>query len=552
MMKTLSSDFEDIVLSICEGVGSPRAVSVAILARHGEWDQLVSLRVDPEHYTDPDCLLGDNMVTDLLRKCEDLPTTFDREAVSRELFIYCEKKCFSSNRRLERLLFPNEHVHSAADARAYRTFDRAREIVASILGPFPYRLLEGRFGPGATYADKGGRSTIPDKMSSEPTLTSSAWTSLSSWASTAWARACAVEERSPKVVRGNRFSSVPKDCTKNRGIAVEPSINVFYQLSLGRLIRDRLRRFGVNLNDGQDTHRRLACVASTEGHLATLDLSNASDTICKNLVEFLLPHSWYSVLCDLRSPFTEFQKGQFWFLEKFSSMGNGFTFELETLIFQSLVLAACELEEVDPFVSCYGDDLIFPSSCSKTVIAFLELSGFEVNRRKSFTSGHFRESCGGDFFKGLTVRGHFLKKLPSTPSELISLSNGIRRSSDRLFRRFYRPWRKVLDCIPVEIRKCRGPSVLGDILIHDEEGRWNCVQKNSIRYFRVWRPCRYRKVAWGRFHPEVVLACAVYGLSSGDPFGISSRSSPRVPWQSLGVSPRDGVLGYKLGWVPYS
>lgn len=545
MMKTLPLDLRDIILAMCEGIGSPRALTVSLMVRHGEWDSLASLRTDPSHYSDSDSLLGDNLVTELLRKCEDLPTTFDRKAASEDLFVKCELQCYRSNRRLERLLFPSDYVMTAADARARSTFERARKIVSEVLGPFPFRSLNGKFGPGATFADKGGRSTIPDKMSSEPTFTPSAWTSLNDWGSTAWARACAVDGRSPKTVEGNRFSTVPKDCVKNRGIAVEPSINVFYQLAIGRLIRQRLRRCGLDLNEGQDIHRRLAREASSEGHLATLDLSNASDTICKNLVEFLLPPSWFRVLDDLRSKKTFFKGNKHPFvLEKFSSMGNGFTFELETLIFYSLTAACCELSLEDPFVSCYGDDLIYPSSCSADVIAFLKLSGFEVNERKSFSSGYFRESCGGDFFNGDSVRGHYLKAYPSRPSDFMSLANGIRRSSGRLFSKVYRAWRKCLDRIPVEIRCCRGPEVLGDIVIHDEETRWNFRQRNSIRYFRVWRPARFRKIPWLRFKPDVVLASALYGVNSGGP--------SRIPWSSCGVSPRDAVLGHKLGWVPYS
>nr|QDH89151.1 MAG: RNA-dependent RNA polymerase [Leviviridae sp.] len=353
MIETLSRDLHDIVSALCSDVASPRSLSVEILMRYGEWDQLANLRIDPLHYSDPSSLWGDTLVTEILRKMSDLPTTFDRKAVSEEAFLSCEMQCFSSNRRLERLLFPGDHIFSAGDLMARSIFERARNLVGTVLGPFPTTLLDGKFGPGATFGDKGGRSTIPDKMSSEPTLTPSAWTSLSSWRSTAWARACAEDGRLPQVVEGNRFTTVPKDCTKDRGIAVEPSINVFYQLSVGKLIRSRLRRLGIHLDEGQDIHRRLACEASDDGHLATLDLSNASDTICKNLVEFLLPPSWFSVLNDLRSPKTFF-KGKYHFLEKFSSMGNGFTFELETVIFHCLTVACCELRVSDPFVSCWG------------------------------------------------------------------------------------------------------------------------------------------------------------------------------------------------------
>nr|QDH89070.1 MAG: RNA-dependent RNA polymerase [Leviviridae sp.] len=553
MTNPLSADFVDILLTLCEEVATPRSCTVAILVRNGEWDQLALLRVDPNNYLNASSLWRDTIVTELLRKCEDLPTSFDRKGKANELFLASEERCYRSNRRLERLLFPGDYVHTAADVVARSVFERAKKKVLSVLGPFPYHrgLLEGKFGPGATYGDKGGQSTVPDKMSTEPTLTPSAWTSLSSWGSTAWARACAVDGRQPRVVSGNRFSTVPKDCVKFRGIAVEPSINVFYQLTIGKLIRSRLRRLGNNLDVGQDIHRRLACEASTEGHLATLDLSNASDTICKNLVEFLLPPCWYSVLNDLRSPCTLFE-GRNVLLEKFSSMGNGFTFELETLIFHCLAAACCELTMDDPFVSVFGDDIIVPTECSKDVIAFLELCGFEINSKKSFTAGFFRESCGGDFFDGVPVRGHYLKELPSTPAQLIAFANGLRRSAGDRFSWVYRAWRRILDRIPVLIRNCRGPSGLGDLVIHDDECRWNFQRRSSIRYIRVWRPIPPKKVRWEHFKPGVILASALYGLGSGDSFRVTQKGVLRLPPRLLGVTPRGGSLSYKLGWVPFS
>ncbi|UUW21162.1 MAG: RNA replicase beta chain [Sanya fiers-like virus 1] len=552
-MEPISSDFEDIVLTLCEDVASPRALTVALLLRSREWDQLVSLRVDPKHYLRANDFWRDNLVTSLLVKCDGLPTSFDRKKKAIDQFYACEEMCFRSNRRLERLLFPGgASAPSASDVLAIEVFSTAKRIISECLGPFPFSDLSGKFGPGSTYGDRGGLTTIPDKMSSRPTLTPSAWTSLSDWRSTAWARACALDGRQPEVVRGNRFLTVPKDATKFRGIAVEPSINVFYQLSIGKLIRARLRRLGIHLDVGQDIHGRLAHEASSQGHLCTLDLSNASDTICRNLVEFLLPPSWFEVLSDLRSP-TTLIDGRTVILEKFSSMGNGFTFELETLIFYALTKAVyCHLGDHEALVSVFGDDIISPSKGSDAVIAFLALAGFKVNESKSFTDGLFRESCGEDFFSGTRVRAHYVRSIPEAPEHFITLANGLRRSAGDRFPWLYRTWRRVLDRIPVQIRCCRGPSDLGDIVIHDDEIRWNKRRRSSIRYVRVYRPVSGRKVHWSHFKPHVILAAATYGVSSGDSFRIHPNGTHRLPQNRLGVTPRDSVTGHKLGWVAFS
>lgn len=523
------------VLRSFEDLATPTSLKAAMLFNAGEWDQLAEMRVEPRHYRDSESYWRDACATSLLRKLVELPTSFDRKAVAEAGFLESEKKCLRTNLRLLPYLspgLPDTNVGVTAFLR------RARKIARRILGDSPPDL-EGRFGPGATYGDRGNMTTLPHKMSSEPTITSSVSLFQHPWWSTLWARACKSEGREPVIVRGNRFTTVPKDCTKDRGIAVEPSINVFYQLGAGRAIRHALRRFGIDLTNGQDTHKRVACEASIRGHLATLDLSNASDTVCINLVKLILPTMWYETLDDLRSKRTEF-RDKWHLLEKFSSMGNGFTFELETLIFLCLALACDPTgQKLVPGdnVFVYGDDIIVPTECSQAVVAALEFFGFSLNKTKSFVSGPFRESCGGDFFDGVDVRPYFLKESPCEPQQLIAFANGIRRltTSGPLARRslLRRSWFIVLDDIPTRIRDCRGPEGLGDLVIHDEESRWRTRQRGSTRYFGVYRPARHRTVAWQRFAPEVTLASAVYG----------------VPWNNGKIIPRDSVSGYKVGWV---
>lgn len=539
MKKTafLPRSVERAVLQLFEDLASPVSLKMKILYESGEWDQLASQQVLPEHYLDAESYWRDATAVSVLRKLEELPTSFDRKAVAEESFRISESACFRTNLRLLPYLSPGQ---PETDAGVCRFFSDARKIAKSILGPCPDDV-DGRFGPGATYGDRGRLTTIPDKMSSEPTLTLDAWPFYFQWRGTAWHRAVRSSSRGLVFSSGNRFTTVPKDCTKHRGIAVEPSINLFYQLGYGRVIRGRLKRVGINLTDGQDIHRRVACEASIKGHLVTLDLSNASDTISSNLVKLLLPTRWFSVLNDLRSKKTDF-KGHWHLLEKFSSMGNGFTFELETLIFLCLILA------LDPTgqklvpgenVFVFGDDIIVPSEYSKAVVAALSFSGLTVNQRKSFFDGPFRESCGGDFFNGVDVRPYFLRESPNEPQQLISMANGLRRlTKDSKFRSpiIRRSWFCILDALPTNIRALRGPCDLGDLCVHDDESRWSFRWRSSIRYIKVYRPARFRKVSWRNFKPDVILASAVYGVPEGNG----------------GVIPRDAVMGYKIGWVAYS
>jgi len=528
---------EKAILSFWEDLDTPMSLKCFLLFKNREWDQLALCAADPRQYLSSERYWLDASASCLLRKLSSLPTTFDRRKAAVENFWKAEGRCYRSNERFSPLLYGG-NLADDGGGRLAEYFSRVRKKIASILGPVP-NILDGRFGPGSTFVDRGRLTTIPDKLSSVPAFTPGAWVFLQQWSKTLWASAQRASGQVPQSVRGNRFLTVPKDCRKDRGICVEPSLNVFYQLGFGRVIRDRLKRWGLDLNKGQDKHRLSAMAASTEGSSCTLDLSNASDTICYNLVKLLLPPSWFHQLDSLRSEFTLID-GKWTKLEKFSSMGNGFTFELETLIFSSLI--SCLNEDWVPgrdFL-VFGDDIIVPSPWSRAVISCLEYSGFEINEEKSFVDSEFRESCGGDFFKGVDVRPFYLKDSPDEPQQLISFANGLRRSAGSWPGRsyaIYRARREVLAGLPLAIRRCRGPSDLGDVVVHDDPEWWQTRRRHGIRYVRCYRPAMFRKVSWSNFRPDVVLAARIY---------ISDSSVDG------GLTPRNGVTGYKIGWVPYS
>jgi len=116
--------------------------------------------------------------------------------------------------------------------------------------------------------------------------------------------------------------------------------------------------------------------------------------------------------------------------EMFSSMGNGFTFELESLIFYALAKATCEAEGLSVFeqtrsITVFGDDIIIPQICYSSFCSNLKLFGFEPNLEKSFSEGFFFESCGADYYRSVDVRPFFLRRITKTVKDVFFLLNSI-------------------------------------------------------------------------------------------------------------------------------
>ena len=77
----------------------------------------------------------------------------------------------------------------------------------------------------------------------------------------------------------------------------------------------------------------------------------------------LLPEAWFDLLNDCRSQAVSY-KGEWIELNMFSSMGNAFTFELESLIFWAIANAVCYCSGSRGHISVYGDDIIVPSGAA--------------------------------------------------------------------------------------------------------------------------------------------------------------------------------------------
>ncbi len=314
---------------------------------------------------------------------------------------------------------------------------RARRNISRVLGEFPgwESVLKGMdFGPGATTRLSRRHAGKSNKWAGRPHAT----TFLQSPLECIFDAYPLILKRlggsACEIVRGNKLDWVPKNYKTDRTIAIEPDWNMFVQKGLGAEIRRKLKRVGQDLDD-QSVNRFLAAIGSIDGSLATLDLSMASDTVAYRLVETLIRPDWFEALQQCRSPIGFYVDDGIEtavIYEKFSSMGNGYTFELESLIFWGILRAISELtEETDHRLFVYGDDLVVPRTIAGYAMHYLQQCGFVVNPSKSFATGPFRESCGGHYFEGTDVTPFYIREAVDTLDRLFLLHNNVYRWFNR-------------------------------------------------------------------------------------------------------------------------
>jgi hypothetical protein len=507
---------------------------VSLLLQHGEYECLANLTCNPLHYQDHQHFADDYLATNLMKKSPNLPLAIDKHDVALKAFWSSEEVCRETNERL--FAIPRGGLPPKVE--------QARTLIHNILGPLTIddlRYVEDhfRFGPGATTSVTGVGSVTSDKYDAEMHLTSELYPFYKAILGQAW-----WDHTRPTIVEGNKFTSVPKTALTNRGICVEPHLNIFVQLGIGALLRKRLRRLGVDLTD-QTRNQEFARRAYRDG-LATIDLSKASDSVAYATVICLLPPDWVQLLEIARSPAT-FIAGEYVTLEKFSSMGNGYTFELESLIFAALA-HVCNPGQSDD-IAVYGDDIIVPAQGASCLIEALESLGFKVNESKSFLAGNFFESCGRDFFQGIPVRPFFLKKEDGTHSIPYALQfcNALRlylfkNSSEMGCDERFRPvWLWAKGLIPKPWSTCTVPPKFGDqgLIVSRLEIRGARKPRKHNTSGLEGIEVRHVKCTTRDLRKET-LGRHLYALSQAGHLAIATN----------GFEPRRGLYGrFVLGWA---
>lgn len=412
----------------------------------------------------------------LVQQLGETPTV-DLAAAARDSFFLQEELNRETNRRIfeDTESFNARVVHSAGIL--------IRQIIGSC--PFDQLIDESGFGPGSMVGCSGERQSYARKFSESITYTaeSSSLIRVLLEGIPAW------QANDTRLVRGGEFFTVPKDSRTDRGCEKQPIGNLFLQKGAGSIMRKRMRRYGIDLSD-QTINQRRAYQASLTNEDMTWDGRNASNSLTYWLIRECLwaVPDWLWLLDSIRTHRVLID-GRYHELEMFSAMGNGFTFELESLVFYSLAKATADLLGLPGVVTVYGDDLIFPVTWREAIMDVFAHFGIQTNIDKSFHDGPFRESCGGDYYLGHTVTPLYLKREYSSLGSLIRLCNQIREVAtkwgDGLYADsvLYGPWKFLADYISSH-GGAYGPCNV-DGVIHHDESQDGYITRNG--YLRIKR-----------------------------------------------------------------
>lgn len=253
-----------------------------------------------------------------------------------------------------------------------------------------------------------------------------------------------------EITEGSSFFHAPKTAEITRPAGTEPILEMLFQLGLGSVYSAALKKHvRIDLTLQQDINKALARKGSIDQSLCTLDLKGASDMLSCPLINGTFPPSAVHYMNLFRSDYTiESDVGMKIKLNMMSTMGNGFTFPMQTLFFVALIKAVYDLlgiKMIPSFAelssdgeviikrlgnySVFGDDIIVVKEAVHLVEHMLARFGSIVNDDKSYREGPFRESCGGDYYYGSQVRGLYIKDLKTIASRNVAINTTVEWSA---------------------------------------------------------------------------------------------------------------------------
>lgn len=516
ILNTLKECIMDDLLRL----GTCRALSLAISFRSNLYKSVdeTLLELNPNIYMFADDLARDLQAIAYFKKSTYLETERNLDHELFENFLKIEDINRTHNHR----------IASRKDFRANGLIYDAARILTRVLGDVPdLHDFSPIIGTGASYGLTSDVATPAHKLESQPDVTCEAFTLASDFLDEIPELFLHTDRLT--LVKGNKAASVPNTYKKKRFISKEPILNMMLQRNIGLAIKRRLRRVGIDIDTQQDFHKFL--VKEYWEDVCTIDLSNASDSICYQLVKemFIFSPGWFDLLNKTRSAYTLYN-GVWYKLEKFCSQGNGFTFELETLLFYCIATAAIQRAGLkQDFVTLFGDDTICFKECGEVVKDAYTLCGFTVNTEKTFIEGNFKESCGVDTFRGIDVRPTYIKEFSTNVFGYFELHNrmfdaSVRSTSIEVATRYPSNAVKRVRSVILDNHKLGGPRELGDSVLHGFT--WNLRFKEGLCRIKALTADYSTSDYYIPSDGNVLLSYALMGFDSR---GLLKRGSNRKP-----------------------
>ncbi len=279
-----------------------------------------------------------------------------------------------------------------------------------------------------------------------------------------WGR---VQQPEPDKELPARVILVPKTLKTPRVISAEPAALQWIQQGIARplvalLESDKTVKHLIGFTD-QEPNRRLARKGSLDGSLATLDLKEASDRVSFGQVTGVFKRwPWFlKAIVASRSNLAELPNGEIIPLKKFAPMGSALCFPVEAMVFlaaamlgierslvrrgEARVLTRRHVARLRGTVRVYGDDIIVPVEHVEGIKEVFDQLNWKINSEKSFTKGDFRESCGGDYFRGEDVTPVKLRRLPPESRQQVDRLEGFVAFRNALYQKGRWDTCKVLD-----------------------------------------------------------------------------------------------------------
>jgi hypothetical protein len=356
-----------------------------------------------------------------------------------------------------------------------------------------------------------------------------------------------------------RVITVPKTLKTPRIIAVEPVHMQYVQQGLLEilvpLLESRAMHNSLGFSD-QSLNQELARIGSSSGFYATLDLSEASDRVSNLLVSTGFSHwkTLSSMIQACRTTKADVPGFGIIPISKFASMGSALCFPIEAMVFLTIYSIAYRerqqrlgleynREVCLQGVRIYGDDIIVPVELAQDVARELSNFNLKVNEHKSFWTGKFRESCGGDYYDGDEVKPTYVKtEVPGSRVDVEAFESTVSTRNQFYRNGFWRTARFIdteLERIAPFPHVSETSSVLG---------------RHSFLPLQVVKLCRnlHRPIVRGLIRRSVKPVDVLDGPGALMKFFLKRGSEPFFSKDHLKRDGRPKIATLHLRWAPSS